>query len=379
MKIGIFGGSFDPIHNEHINMALASKQELGLDRLYIVPAKVSPFKKTLKVTSPNARLEMIKLAFQDTDAIVSDYELTKQGDSYTYETVLQFKKFFPKDTLYLIIGGDSLVKFKDWKNPDIITKNAEIVVVERSGDYISYEAEAKSFKKRFGKNFIKLNHVGGTVSATKVRLYSSLRLPLDGLVPKAVEEYIYKNGIFEGNPYLSYLQDVMTPDRMRHTANVVTTAIKKANQEGMNTDKVIIASILHDVAKNIDPDTVEGFTYKGIPKQVVHAYLGAHVMETRLGITDRDILDAVRYHTTAKAPMTKLGKLIFSADMVEESRNYDGVERLREIFYTKDLDTAFVECLSEEIKHLEQKGYELFVETRNAYDYYIKNKNRIKR
>lgn len=359
-------------------MALSAKQELGLDRLYIVPAKVSPFKKTLKVTSPSARLDMLKLAFQDTDAIVSDYELTKQGESYTYETVLQFKKFFPKDTLYLIIGGDSLKSFKDWKNPDVIVKNAEIVVVERSGDYISYETEAKAFKKRFGKNYTKLAHVGGTISATKVRLYATLRLPLDGLVPKSVEEYIYQNGIFEGNPYLSYLQEVMSTDRMVHTANVVVTALKKAQQEGMNTDKVITAAALHDVAKHIDPDTVDGFTYKGIPRQVVHAYLGAHIMETVLGITDKDILDAVRYHTTAKAPMTKLGKLIFSADMVEESRTYDGVERLREIFYTKDLDTAFIECLIEEIQHLEQKGYELFGETRNAYDYYVKNKNKIR-
>jgi HD superfamily phosphohydrolase YqeK len=70
--------------------------------------------------------------------------------------------------------------------------------------------------------------------------------------------------------------------------------------------------------------------------------------------------------------MSKLAKLIFTADMIEDGRNYDGVERLRQIYYTKDLDTAFKECLKEEILHLEQKGYELFGETRNAYEYYIK-------
>ncbi len=376
MKIGIFGGSFDPVHNEHIGMALSAKSELGLDRLYIVPAKVSPFKKIRRVASPTNRLNMLKLAFVDEDVIISDYEITKSTDSYTFETILHFKKFFPRDQLYFIMGGDNLATFKDWKKPEVIAKNADIVVIERKGEYFSIDEEEKKFKRKFGKNCIKLSYVGDRVSSTKVRIYESLGLPLDDLVPKAVADYIKEHNIYAGNPYLSYLKENLTESRLIHTANVMIAALKKAEKEGISTDKVLLASAMHDIAKYVDPETVEGFVHKGIPKQVVHAYLGAYMLETQLGVTDKDVLDAVRYHTTAKAPMSKLAKLIFTADMIEDGRTYDGVDRLRKIYYTKDLDTAFVECLKEEISHLEQKGYELFGETRNAYEYYIKNNKR---
>lgn len=376
MKIGIFGGSFDPVHNEHIGMALSAKSELGLDRLYIVPAKVSPFKKIRRVASPTNRLNMLKLAFVDEDVIISDYEITKSTDSYTFETILHFKKFFPRDQLYFIMGGDNLATFKDWKKPEVIAKNADIVVIERKGEYFSIDEEEKKFKRKFGKNCIKLSYVGDRVSSTKVRIYESLGLPLDDLVPKAVADYIKEHNIYAGNPYLSYLKENLTESRLIHTANVMIAALKKAEKEGISTDKVLLASAMHDIAKYVDPETVEGFVHKGIPKQVVHAYLGAYMLETQLGVTDKDVLDAVRYHTTAKAPMSKLAKLIFTADMIEDGRDYEGVERLRKIYYTKDLDTAFVECLKEEISHLEQKGYELFGETRNAYEYYIKNNKR---
>ena len=289
---------------------------------------------------------------------------------------MHFKKFFPRDQLYFIMGGDNLATFKDWKKPEVIAKNAEIVVIERKGEYFSIDEEEKKFKRKFGKNCIKLSYVGDRVSSTKVRIYESLGLPLDDLVPKAVADYIKEHNIYAGNPYLSYLKENLTESRLIHTANVMIAALKKAEKEGISTDKVLLASAMHDIAKYVDPETVEGFVHKGITKQVVHAYLGAYMLETQLGVTDKDVLDAVRYHTTAKAPMSKLAKLIFTADMIEDGRDYDGVERLRKIYYTKDLDTAFVECLKEEISHLEQKGYELFGETRNAYEYYIKNNKR---
>ena len=375
MKIGLFGGSFDPIHNEHVNMAMMAKEELQLDRLYIIPAKISPFKRTRKVTSAKDRLKMLNLAFEDKDVVISEYELSKDDVSYTYDTILQFRKFFPKDKLYFIMGGDSIASFKSWKNPEVIVKNAEIAVIARSGSYHSLEMEEKDFKKHFGKNFIKLNYVGSEISATKIRLLSMFDLSLDGYVPKAVEDYIKEHSLYKDNPYMNYLKEVMTEKRLIHTANVVTAAVAKATVEGMDVNKVLLAAVLHDMAKNIDPDSVEGFTYKGIPEQVVHAYLGAYIMETKLGITDTEVLNGVRYHTTASVPMSKLAKLIFCADMIEEGRTYEGVERLREIFYTKDIDTTFRECLQEEIEHLKQKGYELFGETKNAYEYYIKNKN----
>ena len=163
----------------------------------------------------------------------------------------------------------------------------------------------------------------------------------------------------------------MTESRLKHTVNVVTAAMTKAKSLKLDEKKVYLAATLHDLAKYQNPDDFPGFVYKGIPKQVVHAFLGAYIIENVLGITDKDVIDAVKYHTTAKAPMSTLQKLIFTADMIEDDRTYDGVEELRKIFYTESLDKAFTECLKEEVKHLQQKGYELFTETQNAYNYYV--------
>lgn len=372
MKVGIFGGTFDPIHIEHINMALSAKEELGLDKLYIVPAYVSPFKTAYPVTAPVHRLNMVNLAFMDEPNIaVSDYEIKQGGASYTYKTVQYFKKMHPKDKLYLIIGGDSLGTFFNWYNPDIIAKNVDIAVVLRDGDYTEVDKSQKKFKKAFNKEFITLSYKGASVSATKVRMTARFCLPLDEFLPKAVEDYVVKYDLYADSPYLDYLKSVMTDSRLKHTVNVVTAAMTKAKELKLDEEKVYLAATLHDVAKYLNPDDYPGFVYKGIPKQVVHAFLGAYVLENVLGVTDKDVIDAVRYHTTAKAPMTTLQKLIFTADMIEDGRTYDGVEELRKIYYTESLDKAFKECLKEEVKHLTQKGYELFTETRNAYDYYI--------
>ena len=133
--------------------------------------------------------------------------------------------------------------------------------------------------------------------------------------------------------------------------------------------------MLHDCAKYIDYKSVKGFSPPiDMPEPVIHAFLGAFIAEKVLKIDDEEILDAIKYHTSGKAKMTALSKLIFVADMVEKGRTYEGVETLRKSFIEKDIDTAFNECLSEEFIHLINRGGQIYVETLNAYDYYIKNK-----
>ena len=146
----------------------------------------------------------------------------------------------------------------------------------------------------------------------------------------------------------------------------------KAKELGLDKEKVIISATLHDIAKyhggeipreaKIPPD---------MPEPVIHAFLGAYLAEKQLGITDTEILDAIRYHTTAKADMSLLGKLIFVADMVEEGRTYDGVEYLRDLFLKDDFEFCFRECLREELLHLQNKKQSIYYQTINAYKYYI--------
>jgi nicotinate-nucleotide adenylyltransferase len=370
-KIGILGGTFNPVHNEHIMLAKSAVNELGLDKLIVMPTFISPHKGEVAL-SPEHRLNMLRLAFGDFEKIeVSDYEIERQGKSYTYLTVEHFKNAFECD-LYFIVGGDMLVNFKTWRYPERILSACNLAVFGREEFFADFDKEREYFIKTFGKDFYKLNYFGKNASSTKIRVYSAFSLPLDGLVPKAVEEYICQNNLYGGDRYTEYIKKNLPLKRIKHTADVVVTALKKAGELGLNKEKVVTACTLHDAAKYRDYSKVDGFNLpSGVPSPVVHAFLGAYLIEKELGIDDLEIIDAVRYHTSGKANMSLLGKLVFVADMVEEGRTYEGVERLRELYEKADFESCFKECLKEEMLHLINKKQYIYEETLNAYDFYI--------
>lgn len=371
-RIGIFGGTFNPVHLEHVEVACAAVKELNLDKLFVMPTYISPHKNSLPAP-PEDRLNMLKLAFRDDEAIeVSDYEIEKKGKSYTYLTVEYFKKKFG-GRLFFICGGDMLTDFKSWRYPERILNSCTLAVFDREDSFTDFEKEREYFKKTFGKDYIKLNYVGKNVSSTKIRVYSAFSLSTDGLSDDKVEEYIERNELYKSNGYIEYVKCTLPEKRLVHTANVVVTALKKVKALGLDEEKVVTACVLHDCAKYIDAGTVKGFVVpSGMPQPVVHAFLGAYIAENRLNVKDGEIIDAIRYHTSGKANMTALGKLVFVADMIEEGRNYEGVEKLRDLYENADLDSCFKECLKEEFIHLQNKKGEIFVETINAYNYYIK-------
>lgn len=132
MRIGILGGSFDPIHNGHINMAVCAYKEYNLDKVILMPAAHSPNKDESTMTSFEDRYEMCRLAAEGCDYIeVSDFENTFAERSYTYRTLTRYKELHPKDDLYFIMGGDSLDYFDKWYHPEIIASKCTILVIVR--------------------------------------------------------------------------------------------------------------------------------------------------------------------------------------------------------------------------------------------------------
>lgn len=188
----------------------------------------------------------------------------------------------------------------------------------------------------------------------------------------AVAEYIKNHGLYKGDRFAEFVKGNLKHSRLVHTANVIVTALKKAKETGISEDRIILTAMLHDCAKYLSPEDYKEFNMPpSVPKPVQHAYLGAFIAEKVLGVTDGEVIDAIRYHTSGKADMSTLAKLVFVADMIEEGRDYEGVEKLRAA-YELGLDYAFKECLKEEMIHLQNKGADIFIETINAYEYYIK-------
>lgn len=371
MRIAIFGGTFNPVHAEHKNIVNSAINELKLDKVIIVPTFLSPHK-TLIPASAKHRLNMLELAFKDADKVeISDYEIKKGGTSYSFMTAEHFRALYPDDELFLLVGGDMLNDFKTWKNPERILSAVSLAVIGREGVFTDYKAEEKYFKKNYGKDFIKLSVKGKTISSAEIRIYLAFGIEPDGLIPE-IKEYIFNNGVYPPDKYVKFLKENLTENRLKHTADVAATAMKKAKELSLDQNKVLTAALLHDCAKYLNPADYKGFILpKNVPQPVVHQYLGAYVAENVLGVKDDEVLDAIRYHTSGKAGMATLSKLIFVADMVEKGRNYNGVDKLRAL-YEKDFEKCFITCLKEEVIHLKNRGGEIYNLTLAAYDYYVK-------
>ena len=155
-----------------------------------------------------------------------------------------------------------------------------------------------------------------------------------------------------------------------HTKGVISLALKYAKKFGVSLKKTLLASLLHDVAKYLKVEDYPDFVPpKGVPSQVMHQYLGAHVAKTVLGVKDREVLNAIRYHTSAKPNMSLLAKIVFTADMVEEGRTYEGAKEIRDLSFT-DFDKAFVLSMQRSLDYVNERGCEVYPLTLKAYDYY---------
>ena len=387
MRIGIFGGSFDPVHSEHLRLAKAAIDSLLLDKLFVLPAHTPPHKKGKRISSDAARLEMCRLAFAGEDKIeVSDYEIAQGGTSYTYLTCEHFKAEYPTSQLYFLVGTDMLRDFPTWKKPESILENVTLAVCARNENEGWLERERAAFEKRFSKQFVVIHYNGAPVSSTEIRVKAAAKLPLESYVGERVERYIYDNGLYEIDNADKALA-LQKPARAEHSVRVAVTAAKRATSLGIDEEKVITAAIFHDCAKNLDRDSelLIGFTpnkdWGDIPAPVLHQFTGAYVAEKIFQIKDAEVLDAIRFHTSGKADMTTLGALIFLADMVEEGRNYDGVDVLRELYWKEtpksqseeNLFMCLEEALRRTIEFLEEKGNTVYPLTKRAYAFY-KNK-----
>ncbi|MBQ8296078.1 MAG: nicotinate (nicotinamide) nucleotide adenylyltransferase [Clostridia bacterium] len=381
MRIAVFGGSFDPVHTGHIGFVRAAIECLKLDKVLVMPASTPPHKKGKRLSSDSDRLEMCRLAFADVEkAEISDYEIATGGTSYTYLTCRYFRSQYPDAEIFWLVGTDMLRDFPTWKNPESILADVTLAACGRAekSDWVKKEQDA--FFARFQKKFVEVYYNGEDVSSTKIRIRAGAGLPLTGLTSEKVAAYIEEKGLYriDGAKEAFALE---TPSRQAHSLRVAEVAAKRAVQLHVNEKQAIAAALFHDCAKNLSPESpyLNGFSilpeWGEVPSAVLHQYAGAYVAERHLGVTDADVLNAIRYHTSARPKMSTLEKLIFLADMIEEERHYDGVDILRELFWKGDgLDACLQEALRQTLEFLKIKQQKIYPLTEAAYLYTLQEK-----
>ena len=200
MKIGIMGGTFNPVHNGHLTLAATAKQAAGLDEVWFMPSGLPAHKSNSELLPAKERLTMVELAIAGKQGfLASSFEITRPGFTYTADTLEALVKEFPKHEFYFIIGGDSLMKFHHWVKPEVISSHATLLAAGRD-DFSKKELQAQADKLQdlFGTKVQLIDMPVYPVSSNRIR--SSIKEKnIDAILnflPESVSEYILKQGYY---------------------------------------------------------------------------------------------------------------------------------------------------------------------------------------
>lgn len=339
MKIGLFGGSFDPIHKGHIAIAKSAIQDLDLDKLIFIPTHLNPFKTKLPTASIH-RINMIKLCLEEKMEI-STFEVDRKGKSYTFETVKYFKNKFPNDELFLIIGSDNLLKLHKWEHIDFIASNTKMCVYRRTNNI--NKINIKRFNMKLIKNELypasSTNYRAGDISC----------------VTNLVQQYIGKNKLY----IESLVNSSASYWRVKHMHYAGEFARKLAKAHNFDIQKAYIAAIFHDIAKEWDEDKSRKFIkrYYGAIDAKPHEYhqlCGAAWAKYIYQVDDEEIVQAIKKHTTMALELSWLDKCVIIADKICRGRRYAGIEKVRKLVM-EDFEAGFKVVVNHEYEHVKDK------------------------
>ncbi len=388
MRIGIFGGSFNPPHLGHMHLAESIHSALNLDEVWLVPSKISPHRSMDEYAPEEKRLAMCELVASEFPWMrVEDYELKQERISYTYYTVKHFAESRPDDTFFLLVGSDMFLSFDTWYHWQDILKYVTLVgMARKEGEIKNLQRFAKTLGQ-YGK--ISVVNVGSfTVSSTKIRSMIRKSQNYSCYLSGKIVKYIKEQNLYAGSDKMyhikertAFLEQHLSRKRFQHSCNVARAAKLLAQQYGADMEKAYFAGLVHDICKelpyeeqyalmtagNFAPDEAE---LNPRSRKLWHGIAGAYFIQTEFGIQDEDILNAVRFHTVGRAGMSLLEEIIYIADMISDERDYKGVGKMRRLA-SENLQVAMLEALTDAISSVLKKGGFLPHYTIEAYNSYM--------
>lgn len=393
MKIGVYGGTFNPPHLGHLTAARAVFELLGLDLLLLIPTRVPPHK-ALPAGSPTTaqRLEMTRLAGEQLGlgqkVQTLDIELTRGGTSFTSDTLEQLKGQYPDGEFWLLMGTDMFLTLQTWHKPEKILSIAGIAAFGRTEEDTEtlFSVQRAYLYQTYPKARIFTLTVSGVIDISSTRLRERLAQGEGGgLLAPAVYGYILREGLYCTGADMHHLPlkqlravalSYLKHQRIPHVLGTEQEAVRLAQRYGADVEKAQVAALLHDCTKKLDMpqqlalcrkygielDELEQQTLK-----LLHSKTGAAIARDVFGV-DEEIYSAIWYHTTGHANMTKLEKIIYLADYIEPSRDFPGVDALRKACY-EDLDKGLLKGLEMTVEEMTAMGNPVHPATLEARDW----------
>ena len=372
--------------------ARQAAEALKLDKLLLIPTRVPPHKAlTEDVAGPEHRLEMTRFAVQalnlDGVAEASDLELRREGKSYTLDTLREIRALYPKGELFLLLGTDMFLTFHQWRHPEEIAKLCTLCAFHRSaldsaGDFAS---QKRRLERKFGAHvkFVDLQEVVD-ISSTRLRQMLPAGQGREFLAP-AVYGCILREGLYGTNADLRRLSledlrcvalSMLDPRRIPHVLGTEETAAALALRWGADEESARRAALLHDCTKKFDKELqlalcrqygIEPDAAERREGKLLHAITGAAVAYADFGVSG-EVRDAIRWHTTGKADMTLLEKIIYLADYIEPTRDFCDLTELRRLAF-ENLDGALLLGFTMAVEDLAKKGMPVHPNSVLARDY----------
>lgn len=410
-KIGIMGGTFDPIHNGHLHIAKAALEQYGLDEVWFVVAGIPPHKRneggSNDFLNGYTRAKLVELAIKEEPRfILRTDELQRPGSSYSYQTMQYFKKRYPDYAFYFIMGEDSLIHFKEWKHPEILSKYTSFLVAVRSdasdSDPATMQALADEMENTYQTSFNLLNASFLDISSTDIRnafkaaydeagtgLITDLPASMGHQLPETIANYIAAHHLYDTyevedallKKIRADLEETLDKKRFIHSLGVADTAFSLAAAHHYPVKIAYLAGLLHDCAKNLSDEAYltycqnNGLTvssYEERSPKLLHALVGSHMAKDVYAIRHADILEAIRTHTTGEADMSLLQKIIYVADYIEPNRTRSKIlSEARQTAYF-DIDLAVSVIAEETLSFLKEKNVEIDQKTMETFNFYSK-------
>jgi nicotinate-nucleotide adenylyltransferase len=388
LKLGILGGSFNPVHLGHLFLADQVISALKLDRVVMIPAYRSPFKLDAEGVEDNAveRIEMLAAAVAgDSRLAIDDCEIRRAGVSYTVDTLEDIiARYNPSGKPKLIIGDDLAEDFPKWRDSEKILQLADIVIARRLNTNANHAERNYSYPHTFIDNEIM------NISSKLVRKRVAKGSGWKSLVPSAVRAIIEDRKLYgfmgSGEYRRNFLQtvtlrveaavrDTLTPSRFLHSRNTALLSVDMCRRFGLDPAAGYLAGIAHDLAKQLDAKHMmklaktDGMQISPLEKEkpnLLHGRAAAVLLSEQFYIHNKDILEAVAFHTSGKDNMRALAKVVYIADKLEVSRQIDPA--LREMCYQTDqspaaLDNIFYAVLTKTVNKLQSRELDLSEDT----------------
>lgn len=325
-QVAILGGSFDPVHLGHVQMARFSLEHLGMDEVWFLPNYQTPLKDR-QLTENEHRLHMLEIAINGKSRFkIETYEMDSKQKCYTVDTLKALKKLYPDVAFSWLIGNDQLKQFSSWKDPDTLVQLANFICFDRDGDL----QETCYDIRRVHMPMV-------PVSSSDIRKGNKLNyLNLD------VYGYILEHRLYVKD----FLVDRLGLKRRMHCESVANLCEDLARCHGLNTNKAYLIGLFHDIAKHLETKEQEKWMQAICPENmhwpvpVWHGFVGAEILKRIFFISDPIIYNAIYHHVLGDYE-DPYAMIVYVADKLDPCRGYDSSQTIQ--LCKQDLVAGFVE------------------------------------